>query len=214
MLHCTPYTLGANQVLLLINHHIAMSHPAQDDGWVEMGSRWGSGRSLLSSLLGSCGLSRGGGGSGGLDLDAHSNVLSGDSLLLADGVLGTSGLGLSLEILLADVLSLRLVDLLNENVLVLELVTLGSKVEFMVHLAVDLLLVSIPTEKTTEDAKSAHPEDLLGHTGVSGTLSLTGALMATLALGLGPLLASGAGVGGDVLSHDQPILDKLPNVLA
>jgi hypothetical protein len=38
--------------------------------------------------------------------------------------------------------------------------------------------------------------------------------MATLALGLGPLLASGAGVGGDVLSHDQPILDKLPNVLA
>jgi len=84
----------------------------------------------------------------------------------------------------------------------------------MVHLAVDLLLVSIPTEKTTEDAKSAHPEDLLGHTGVFGTLSLTGALMATLALGLGPLLASEAGVGGDVLSHDQPILDKLPNVLA
>jgi hypothetical protein len=84
----------------------------------------------------------------------------------------------------------------------------------VVHLAVDLLLLSVSLEKSTEDAKAAHPEDLLGHTGVAGTLSLTSALMAALALGLSPSLAAGARVGGNDLSHDQTVLDKLPNVLA
>jgi len=84
----------------------------------------------------------------------------------------------------------------------------------VVHLAVDFLLVSIPSEKSTEDTKASHPQDLLGHTGVLGTLSLTVTLMATLALGLGPLLAAGTRVGGDVLSHDQSVLDELSNVLA
>jgi hypothetical protein len=49
----------------------------------------------------------------------------------------------------------------------------------VVHVAVNLLLVSIPTEKATEDAEAAHPQNASGHTGVLGTLSLTAALMAT-----------------------------------
>ena len=140
--------------------------------------------------------------------------LSSDSLLLADGVLGATSLSLSLKISLTDSLSLGLVDLLDQHILVLELVTLGGEVELVVHVAVNLLLLSVSSEKATEDAKAAHVEDLLGHTGVSGTLSLTVALMATLALGLSPSLAAGAGVGGDDLSHDQAVLDQLPNVLA
>ena len=156
----------------------------------------------------------GGGGGGGLSLDSHGDVLASDSLLLADGVLVTSGLGLSLEVLLADHFSLGLVDGLNKDVLVLELVTLGGKVELVVHLAVDLLLLSISLEESTEDTKAAHPDDLLGHTGVAGTLSLTSTLMAALALGLSPSLAAGAREGGNDLSHDQTVLHKLPNVLA
>lgn len=42
-----------------------------------------------------------------------------------------------------DVLNLQLVI---EEVLVLQLVTLGSEVESVVHVAVDLLLLSIPAE--------------------------------------------------------------------
>lgn len=171
-------------------------------------------RSLLSALLGGSGLSWGSGRSGRLDLDAHGEVLSSDSLLLTHGVLLSSGFSLSLEVLLADNFGLGFVDLLDQDVLVLEHVTLSTEVESVVHLAINLLLLSISAEQTTENAETAHPEDLLGHTGVSGTLSLTGALMATLALGLGPLLASGARVSGDVLSHDQSVLDQLPNVLA
>lgn len=174
--------------------------------------------SLLSSLLlGRSGsLSRSGlldGGGRGL-LDAHLSVLSSDSLLLADVVLGSSGFSLGLKVLLADSFGLALVDLLDKNVLVLELVTLGGEVELVVHLAVNLLLVSVPLEEATEDAKAAHPQDLLGHASVAGTLSLTSALMAALALGLGPSLAAGARVDGHVLAHDQAVLHKLPNVLA
>ena len=172
--------------------------------------------SLLSALLGGSGLDGSGllSWRGGGLLDAHSNVLPGNSLVLADGVLGSSGIGLVLKILLTDGLGLGAMDSLDENVLVLELVTLGSEVELVVHLAIDLLLVSISLEEATEHAKTAHPDDLLGHTGVAGTLSLSSALMATLALGLSPSLAAGARVGSDDLPHDESVLDKLPNVLA
>ena len=136
-------------------------------------------RSLLGLLLGGSGLGWGGSGSGGLSLDAHLGVLHSQSLLLTDGVLGSSGLGLSLEFLLTEDLSLALVDSLDEHILVLELVTLGGEVKLMVHLAIDLLLVSISAKETTEDALAAHPQDLHGHTCVPGTLSLTEALMAT-----------------------------------
>ena len=190
----------------------AQQHPAK-------GARNELEFSLLATLLGSLSgrrsLSRAWSSTcrgGCLNLDAHSKVLSGDSLLLANGVLSSSGLSLSLEVLLTDDFSLGFVDLLDQDVLVLELVTLAAKVKSVVHLAVNLLLVTIPTEKATEDTKAAHPDDLLGHTSVPGTLSLTLALMATLALGLSPLLAAGAGVGGHVLSHDQTVLDQLSNV--
>jgi len=168
----------------------------------------------LLGLLGGGSLGRGGSGSWGLGGNTHSDVLSSLSLLLADGVLGSSCLSLGLEVLLADDFGLGLVDSLNKDVLVLELVTLGAHVELVVHLAVNLLLFSIPTEQSTEDTKAAHPKELLGHTSVLGTSSLTSSLMATLALGLGVCLAAGARVGGDDLSHDQSVLNKLPNVLA
>ena len=136
--------------------------------------------SLLGLLLGGSGgrgLSRGSrSGCGGLTIGG---LLAGESLLLADGVLSATSLSLALKIGLTDDLSLGLVDGLNKHILVLELVTLGGLVKSVVHLAVNLLLVSIPTEEATEDAKTAHPQNLLGHTGVLGTLSLTVALMAT-----------------------------------
>jgi len=160
------------------------------------------------SLSGRCGSGR---GSGSLTVG---NSLASESLILADSVLGATSLSLLLKISLTDDLSLGLVNGLDEDVLVLELVTLGSKVELVVHLAVDLLVVSIATEQTTEDAKTAHPQDASGHTSVPSTLSLSGALMATLALGLGVHLAAGARVSGDDLPHDKPVLAKLPNVLA
>ena len=143
---------------------------------------WLTHHSLLGLLsLGggrSRGLGRGSSRSGSGSLTV-SGLLAGKSLLLAHGVLGATILGLALKIGLADHLSLGLVDCLNKHILVLELVTLGGTVESVVHLAVNLLLVPVPAEEATEDTETAHPKNLLGHTGVLGTLSLTTALMAT-----------------------------------
>ena len=49
--------------------------------------------------------------------------------------------------------------------------------------------------------------------GYDGAMSSWGIVL-TLALGLSPCLAAGAGVSVHNLSHDQSVLDQLPNVLA
>jgi len=138
----------------------------------------------------------------------------GESLFLALSVLSATGFSLSLEIGLAMDLSLGLVDSLDKHILVLELVTLRGEVKPVVHLAVNLLLVSVPTEEAAEHAETAHPQNALWHTSVLGTLSFTVALMATLALSFGPALAARARVRGHDFSHDDAVLYQLPNVLA
>ena len=65
-------------------------------------------------------------------------------------------------------------DLLNEDALVLELVTLGEHVERVVDVLVDLLGVAHLLEEAAEDADPTHPQDLFGETGVGGTAALTG----------------------------------------
>jgi len=162
----------------------------------------GRGRGSLVTSLG-----------GGLFL-AHLLSLSGDTLLLADGVLGTTGFSLGLEFDLSLLLSLLLVDGLDQNVLVLVEVTLGAHVESVVHSPVNFLSVSISAEESTENSLSAHPDKFAGHTGVLGSLSASHSLMAASALGSVPSLAAGSGVDRDLASHDQVVLRKFANVLA
>jgi hypothetical protein len=167
---------------------------------------------LLDVLLGS-GLDLSG-GLGGLDGLTHLDGLAGNALLLADGVLGTAGVALGVELLVADLLGLELVDGFHKDVLVLELVTLASEVELVVDVAVDLLGVTVALEQATEDAGTAHGEDLGGHTGVAGTTAVTGTLVASLALlGLVALYA-GARVHVGGLADDDTVLVKLADVLA
>jgi hypothetical protein len=48
----------------------------------------------------------------------------------------------------------------NESTLVLEGVTLGEVVEFVVQVLVDLAGGTVLHKKTAEDSETAHPEDL------------------------------------------------------
>jgi len=124
---------------------------------------------LLDSLLsGLCGF---------LDL-AHELGLAGNSLLLTDVVLGSAGLSLGGEFGSLDGVLLHLVDGLDQHVLVLELVTLGAEVELVVDVLVDLLGFTVLAEEASQNADSAHPEDVRGHTGIAGTLALTSAVVA------------------------------------
>merc|ERR1719336_2596234 len=155
----------------------------------------------------------GGSGGWGCLLDTHLSVLASDSLLLADSVLGSSGGLLVLELLLTDDFGLDLVDGLDEDVLVLELVTLSAEVELMVDLSVDLLSFTISLEESTEDTGSSHPEDLGWHTSILGTSSATLSVVAALSLGHCPCLGAGAGVSSHLSSHDQSVLHELSNIL-
>jgi len=137
-----------------------------------------------------------------------------DSLLLTLSVLGSTGITLGINVGIADLLSLELMNGLHKNVLVLELVTFGCEVQLVVDVLVDLLGVSVLLEESTENASSAHGEHLDGHTSLTGSLSVTSALMTAFAL-LGLVsLDTGAGVHGHLASHDETILEELSDVLA
>jgi len=105
-------------------------------------------------------------------------------------------------------------DGLDQDGLVLELVTLGAKIQLMVEILGDLLGIAILAEEATENALASHPQHLLGHTGVLGTLSLTVTGVTALALGLLVGLNSGARVHVDLASHDETILEQLADVLS
>ena len=146
--------------------------------------------------------------------DTHSDSFSVVSLGFLLGGLDSSGVSLLFEFLLEDLLLLHLVDGLDKNGLVLELVTLGSKVEMMIDAGGDLLGLSILSEKSSKNSLSSHPEDLNWHSCVSGTLSLTETGMSSLSLGLMHSLASGSGVDVDLSLHDETIVIEFSNVFS
>merc|ERR1719487_1479865 len=156
----------------------------------------------------------------GLVLDlGDTGALLGDALgaTLAGGLVAdAASLGLVGEDLGAVRLGLGLVDVLHENALVLEDVTLGLHVELVVEVAVDLAGLAVLAQEATEDALPPHPEDLGGHAGLGGTLTLTGTGVATL--GLGGLVLAGADARVDDLGLDDDVAvlleaaDVLPRV--
>jgi hypothetical protein len=170
--------------------------------------------SLLGGLLGV--------GSNGLGLssrlrgldEAHLSSLAGNTLLLADGVLGTASLTLGFEFSVTELLGLELVDGFHKDVLVLELVTLASEVELVVDVTVDFLGVTISLEEATEDTSAAHGENAGGHTGVASTTAATSTGVTSLALLGFVTLYAGARVHVGGLTDDDTILVELADVLA
>jgi hypothetical protein len=79
---------------------------------------------------------------------------------------------------------------------------------------VDLLLSAVLLEETAENAETAHVENLGGHTGLHGTVTLTVTGVTTKTLG--SQTSSGAGTRVDLgrLADDKTVLNKLADVLA
>ena len=146
--------------------------------------------------------------------NTHGDGLSVVSSLLSLGGLLLSGLLLVGELLLSDLLLLHLVDGLNEDGLVLELVTLGGEVEVVVDVGRDLLGLSELLQQSSQDSLSSHPLDLDWKSGVSGSSPLAVSGVSALSLGLVDPLDSGSGVHLDLASHDESILVQLSDVLS
>lgn len=104
--------------------------------------------------------------------------------------------------------------MLNEGTLVLEGVTLAGVVELVVQVLVDLAAGTVLDQKAAEDTEAAHPEDLLGHTGIGGTLALTETTVTTDAAGGVQLTGTRSRVHGDGLADDEAIADELADGLA
>ncbi len=77
---------------------------------------------------------------------------------------------------------------------------------------IDLLGLTILSEKAAKNTLAAHPEDLGGQAGLTGTASLTSTEMATLALGLLSSQGTRARVDNLGLANDVAILDELADI--
>ena len=148
-------------------------------------------------------------------LDLLLDRLLGD--LLLSSLLGLDGSGLvsnslGLGLVVAGSLDLGLVDGLDENSLVLVHVTLSLEVHAAVKVLVDLALLAVLAEETTEDAETTDPEELAGHTSLASTLASTGTHVTALALGLVHLPHAGERVHADGLGDDETVLDELADV--
>merc|ERR1719213_989176 len=97
-------------------------------------------------------------------------------------------LSLVSDLLLHDLLGLLLVDVLDQDTLILEHITLALHVKDVVQVLVNLLRVAVLLQQTTEHTQATHPDDTLGHPGVLVTWTLTSTTVAPLAL-RGQLLA-------------------------
>ena len=104
--------------------------------------------------------------------------------------------------------------MLDEGALVLEGVTLGEVVEFVVEVLVDLAAGAVLDEQAAQDAEAAHPQDLAGHAGVGGTLALTEAAVPSDPPGEVQLAGAAARVHGDGLADDEAIGDELTDRVA
>jgi len=144
--------------------------------------------------------------------ETHLNALG--AALASSLVLVTTGLGLLVKELGAVLLGLGGEDVLHQNTLVLEGVTLGLHVKGVVKVLVNLLGLPVLAEEPPQDTHTPHPDNLLGHTGVGGTLPLTGARVATLPLGEEAGAGAGPGVHSLGLPDHKAVLDELTDILA
>jgi len=134
---------------------------------------------------------------------------AGSATLTGSLVLDTASLHLVREDLGTGLLSLGLVNVLHENTLVLEDVTLRFLVQDVVKVLVDLASLPVLPEQSPQHTLPPHPLHLGGHACLCATLSLTGAGVATLALGGEEIACAGAGVDGGRLDDNAAVLDEL-----
>jgi len=113
----------------------------------------------------------------------------------------------------ARVLCFLLVDVLHQNSLVLEDITLALHVQMMVQMLVDLLGLAVTLEESAEDPHTSDPDDLLRHTRVGRSLSLPGACVTALPTSQCILAHARPRVHCHRLADDQTVLDQLANVL-
>ena len=132
--------------------------------------------------------------------------------LLSDlQVLLTSGFLLSLKFLAIDFLSLFFENSLDKDSSVFELITLWSKVKFVIQSAIDFLSFSVFSEQSSENSLSSHPKDFSGHSAFHRASAFTSTSMITFTFSLKMKSSTCAWVNNLFSLHDKTVLDKFTN---
>ena len=103
-------------------------------------------------------------------------------------------------------------DVLHQDTLVLEHVTLRLEVEVVVEVLVDLASLTVLPQQAAEDTLAAHPLDLHRETRVGGTLALTVTSVTAKTLGSVHVANALVRVRGHGLADDLAILDQLADI--
>jgi len=129
-------------------------------------------------------------------------------------VLDTASLHLVVNDSCSRLLGLGLVDVLHEDTLVLEDITLRLLVKRVVEMLVNLSSFSVFPQQPTQNPLPPHPLDFGRHPGLRGTLSLTGAGVTTFALSSKEIASSCTRMNCGGLDDDATVLDELLYVRA
>ena len=126
----------------------------------------------------------------------------------------TPSLDLLLEGALTFLFDLEGVDVLNQDTLVPEFVTLGLKVKLAIEVLVDFLLLPEVNECAADDTDTTDPLPFVVEPCVLGTTALTETPVTTGALCKNPLPVAGLGVHADWAAIDDAVADQLADLLA
>ena len=99
-------------------------------------------------------------------------------------LLDLPGFDLGGNVFASLLLSLGLVNSLDQDVFVLELVALAFHVERMVGVLVNLLRGPVFSQQSSQNSDPSHPQHLVGHPRVHCTFSLSNTGMSSLSLRL------------------------------
>lgn len=135
--------------------------------------------------------------------------------LLPDGLgFGLQSLNLLGLSLLLDPHVLLAVNGLQKHTLVLELVTLATHVEVLVHVRVHLLGIAELLQHTTKHTLAPHPQKLRGLARILGPLPLTDTGVTTKTLGSVHHMDAVTAVRSNSLLNNQTISHQLANAEA
>lgn len=128
-------------------------------------------------------------------------------------VLGSPLFRLVRQLLGSDLFRLLPVDVLHEDALVLEHVSLRLHVQVVIEVTVDLFVGPVLFQQPAQDPQPPDPRDLDRHPGVGCPFPLSRPCVATLSTGFRILPDPGTGVDGYRFLDDEPIFHQLTHML-
>ena len=120
----------------------------------------------------------------------------------------TSGILLSLQLACLHLFSFLFENGLDQNSSVFELISLGSKIKFVIEGSVDLFGFPILLEQSSKNSLSANPQNFSGCSGLPSTATFTSASVISLTLGLQMQSSSRSRVNYLFALHYEAVLDE------